>query len=241
MFLELKEEDNEFRKSHFNILIYRLAFASLELEGIDGDLASVNQTDKIYNQLEAINNMFKEGDDYVNSHYEFLKLLCDTASLVTGKEVSGFRKTLAIVNGSKIERTEPSLIRNDLLYLIDDYKYALDNKTIDPFEAEAMFHIRLLHIHPFEDGNGRCARIFLTYNLCKNDLAPCIITKEDKKEYCDLIERGDQKNLAEFFRKRSNMELENMILLYTKLDKEGKISSNKMPEALEEEYRRMKK
>ena len=50
MFLEL-EGKNTFKDNYFEMLKYRLAFGSLELEGIDGDLADINQSIKIYNQL----------------------------------------------------------------------------------------------------------------------------------------------------------------------------------------------
>lgn len=48
MFLEL-EGKNTFKDNYFEMLKYRLAFGSLELEGIDGDLADINQSIKIYN------------------------------------------------------------------------------------------------------------------------------------------------------------------------------------------------
>ena len=58
MFLEL-EGKNTFKDNYFEMLKYRLAFGSLELEGIDGDLADINQSIKIYNQLNAINYLFE--------------------------------------------------------------------------------------------------------------------------------------------------------------------------------------
>ena len=59
MFLEL-EGKNTFKDNYFEMLKYRLAFGSLELEGIDGDLADINQSIKIYNQLNAINYIFEK-------------------------------------------------------------------------------------------------------------------------------------------------------------------------------------
>ena len=174
---------------YFDTLKYRLAYGSLELEGINGDLADANQSMKIYNQLNAINYMFERPDDEELSPMHNLHLLCDIAERITGGEVSNFRTTTASVVGSNVQRTQPNMIRNELYYLFDDYNYWLSNcHSVDElFEIEARFHIRLLHIHPFEDGNGRTARILLVYNLCRHDLAPCIITKEIKREYCFCI------------------------------------------------------
>lgn len=241
MFLELRTE-NEFKKRYFDMLKYRLAYSSLSLEGIEGNLASPEQAIKIYNQLDAINYVFENHKDENLNHMQFTNLLCDVAQRVSGGEISNYRTTDALVSGSAIPRTKPGMIRNDLWYLIDDYNYQIDNCNDESelYEIEALFHIRLLHIHPFEDGNGRTARIILTYNMCKNNLAPCIITREQKREYCDLIEKGDYKGLAKMFETLSKLELNTMISLYRDLNDKGLIKENNMTPEQEEEYRKIR-
>ena len=76
--------------------------------------------------------------------------------------------------------------------------------------------------------------------MCKNNLAPCIITKEVKKEYCDYIETGDYKGLASLFEKLSKQELQTMIALYTELNDKGLIESNNMSDAQENEYNKIR-
>ena len=224
MFLEL-EYNNAFKKCYFDMLKYRLAFGSLELEGYSENLANIRQSMQIYNQLQAINYVFEEYKERNFTHMEFTNTLCEISKRVSGDEITAFRTTEAIVAGSKVPRTKAPLIRNALWYLIDDYNYLLNNCKTDKdlFELEALFHIKLLHIHPFEDGNGRTARILLAYNLCKHDLSPCIITKEIKKEYCNLIEKGDYKALAVMFEELSKKELDVMVSLYKNLDDKGLI------------------
>lgn len=228
MFLELRDKNSTYRKEYFNMLKYRLAYGSLEVEGIEGDLADTSQSFKIYNQLTAINYIFENANEDRLEPFEFLSLLCKVVELVTGGEIDNFRTTNVYVNGSKVKRSAPGSIRTDLYYLIDDYNYRIANcKTQDEiYEAEAQFHIRLLHIHPFQDGNGRTARIFLAYNMCKNDLAPCIITKEIKRKYCDFIENNDIKGLGELFKSLSQKELDTMVALYKQLDDKGLIETN---------------
>ena len=244
MFLELKD-NSEYKKTYFDMLKYRLAYGSLEVEGIEGDLADATQSMKIYNQLSSINYIFEELKNHTGnlSHFEFTNLVCKVAELVSGGEISDFRKTKAIVNGSKVERSKASMIRNDLWFLIDDYNYMVKNaKSMKEIcEIEAIFHIRFLHIHPFEDANGRTARILLAYNMAKNNLAPCIITKEIKREYCDYIERNDIKGLARLFEKLSQMEIKNMLVLYKDLNEKGLIETNNMTKEQEEAYKSLKK
>ena len=244
MFLELKNE-NGFKRNYFDTLKYRLAYASLEIEGIDDDLAKLTQSMKIFNQLNAINFVFSDKEKHENelSHFEFTNLVCEIANLVSGGEISDFRKTQAIVQGSSVERSRASMIRNDLWYLIDDYNYMVKNaKSMKELcEIEAIFHIRFLHIHPFEDSNGRTARILLAYHMAKNNLAPCIITKELKKEYCDYIENNDIKGLARMIEKLSQLEIKNMLTLYKDLNERGLIETNNMTKEQEEAYKVLKK
>lgn len=244
MFLELKKE-NTFKKNYFDTLKYRLAYGSLELEGITGDLAEITQSMKIFNQLNAINYIFDEKNKHEDklSHFEFTNLVCDVANLVSGGEIEDFRKTKAMVNGSKVERSKASMIRNDLWYLIDDYNYMIEHaKSMKEIcEIEALFHIRLLYIHPFEDANGRTARILLAYNMAKSNLAPPVITKEIKQEYCDYIEHNDVKGLARMIEKLSQMEIKNMLVLYKELNEKGLIETNNMTKEQEEAYKVLKK
>lgn len=241
MFLELKS-DGSFKKRYFEMLKYRLAYGSLELEGIEDDLASIKQSMKIFNQLDAINYIFENHKDEKLSHIDFTNLLCEVAHRVSGGEISNFRTTDAIVKGSRVPRSKPQMIRNDLWYLIDDYNYQIDNCNNERslYEIEAQFHIRLLHIHPFEDSNGRTSRIILAYNMCKNNLAPCIITKEMKQSYCDLIEKGDYIGLSNLFEKLSKQEFNTMLSLYRELDEVDLLEENNMTEAQEQEYRRIR-
>lgn len=239
MFLELREE-NMFKKVYFDLLKYQLTRGSLMLEGINPEATNTEQSMKVYDQLSAINYMFNENIDY--SHMGFTRTLCDVVNLVSGGEISNFRTTCASVNGSTVERSKASMIRNDLWYLIDNYNYMLNNAKTekDLFEVEAYFHIRFLHIHPFEDANGRTARILLTYNLSKNNLAPAIITMERKKEYCDYIENSNYKELAKLFEELSSKELEIMIAIYKDLDKRGLIKENKLSDSQEKELKKIR-
>jgi Fic family protein len=45
----------------------------------------------------------------------------------------------------------------------------------------------LNHIHPFGDGNGRIARIFMNLILLQKGLPPIFIKEVDKKDYLDCF------------------------------------------------------
>lgn len=54
---------------------------------------------------------------------------------------------------------QPAQIWEELKRLTDDLKYWLANKTFPPHETALRFHHRLVSIHPFANGNGRCSRL----------------------------------------------------------------------------------
>lgn len=63
---------------------------------------------------------------------------------------------------------KPYDIRPALADLEKDLKYWLKNKTYSEPEMIALFHEKLLTIHPFKDGNGRWSRI-LTEFICARE------------------------------------------------------------------------
>lgn len=201
----------EFREKYFELLKYRLSSVNLKMEDIDDDLSSPEQTLNIFQQLAALNLLLDDLDDEKKlSVFEFISLLKELICKITNGEITDFRKTNVVINGSNIKRSEPRMIRNDLMYLYNDYQYRSENcnSESERFYIEAWFHIKLLHIHPFEDGNGRTARTLLAYNLIKNGLAPCVITNQIKREYCDLIENSDYQGMANLFESLSKKETE---------------------------------
>lgn len=64
----------------------------------------------------------------------------------------------------------PQNIQSDLAILLGDVLYWLQNQTFSVEEIAIRFHHRLVYIHPFPNGNGRCARLatdlFLKYQGC---------------------------------------------------------------------------
>eukprot|EP01012_Entosiphon_sulcatum_P017682 TRINITY_DN22422_c0_g1_i1.p1 TRINITY_DN22422_c0_g1~~TRINITY_DN22422_c0_g1_i1.p1 ORF type:complete len:408 (-),score=53.61 TRINITY_DN22422_c0_g1_i1:129-1352(-) len=68
----------------------------------------------------------------------------------------------------------------------------------DPEVTAAFLHHRLTTVHPFEDGNGRCARIFAALPLFKCALPAPIIRKDGKRIYLDALAQADNQSLQPF-------------------------------------------
>ncbi len=59
-------------------------------------------------------------------------------------------------------------VRPELKKLEGDFDFWIENKIYQDKELAAIFHERLLTIHPFNDGNGRWARV-LTNMICEKE------------------------------------------------------------------------
>lgn len=153
---------------------------------------------------------FREINDEL-SVYDFPKLIIG----ITNGEYINFRRIPICVSGSNCPRSLPAQIPTELFALLKDYT-SLKKQITNPYLLESIFHIRFLKIHPFEDGNGRCARIITSFHLLKSNLAPICISRDKKRLYCDYIENNDFDNLAKMFEESSKTELHVMKDLYDK-------------------------
>jgi len=68
-----------------------------------------------------------------------------------------------------------------------------------PVEVEAgWMHHRFVRTHPFEDGNGRIARLLMAYAYVKRGLPPPIVTAAGRDDYIDALESADEGDLRAF-------------------------------------------
>lgn len=78
-------------------------------------------------------------------------------------------------------------------------KYRREFYNIHPALVAAEFHLQFVNIHPFVDGNGRMARIFMNLILMQCGFPPVVIRNETRDEYYRAIETSRQKGTEEFF------------------------------------------
>jgi Fic family protein len=65
------------------------------------------------------------------------------------------------------------------------------DKETNPILLAADFHYKFIRIHPFDDGNGRVARILMNFILMQNGYPPVIIKTHEKGEYIAALEQAD--------------------------------------------------
>ena len=71
--------------------------------------------------------------------------------------------------GDRFEYAAPEETNALMTDLVDWYNEAETSGEYNPLELAALFHYRYIRIHPFEDGNGRIARLLVNFILARHD------------------------------------------------------------------------
>lgn len=85
--------------------------------------------------------------------------------------------------------TEPIHVKDEMEALLNWYNK--ESKKLHPIEKAAIFHYRFVAIHPFDDGNGRMARILMNLILMQSGYPPCIIRNVRRRDYLSCLEKID--------------------------------------------------
>jgi len=70
---------------------------------------------------------------------------------------------------------------------------AMTDGELIPIEIATLFHYRFIRIHPFQDGNGRIARLIVNFILYRFGYPMVIIHSEDKSNYLSALRQSDVK------------------------------------------------
>lgn len=71
-------------------------------------------------------------------------------------------------------------------------------EELRPIEMAAVFHHKLVSIHPFDDGNGRVSRLLMNLLLVNNGYTLTVIKQLDRKRYYNTLQKADNGNLKPF-------------------------------------------
>ncbi len=87
--------------------------------------------------------------------------------------------------------TPPEQVKQSMTDLIDWYR-ARERGGEHPIVIAATFHYRFVRIHPFDDGNGRMARLLMNMILIKHGYTVAMIRREHRDEYLGRLEQVDR-------------------------------------------------
>ena len=95
--------------------------------------------------------------------------------------------------GDRFEYASPEETPALMANLVDWYNQAEQEGVLSPAELAIVFHYRYIRIHPFEDGNGRIARMMVNYILARHGYPMIVVRSSSKKEYLEALHRADLK------------------------------------------------
>ncbi len=84
----------------------------------------------------------------------------------------------------------PEQVASEMDHLIGIYNSELSDAHV--LVKAAFLHHAFVQIHPFQDGNGRIARLLASFALMKEGLFPLTIDREERTKYIDALESADK-------------------------------------------------
>lgn len=109
-------------------------------------------------------------------------------------------------------KTEPNhvvTLEGDIHYYCDPIRVPeemerlvemINKSDFHPVELSARAHYGLVAVHPFDDGNGRVARLLMNLILMKKGFLPVVIKNEKREDYYTALMKADKGDIEDFIR-----------------------------------------
>ena len=115
---------------------------------------------------------------------------------IDDEQAGQYRQLPVRIGGAGLEPPE-SWEAPRLMQELSDW-LATAAQGLHPVARTAETHHRLVHIHPFIDGNGRAARLVMNLLLMKDGYPPTVIRKVDRRSCYSALARADRGDSAPF-------------------------------------------
>lgn len=107
---------------------------------------------------------------------------------IDSKQAGKYRAEPVFISGSNYSVSRETDIEEDMIKLCN---WIREERTrLHPIVFAAKLHMNFVFIHPFIDGNGRCARLLMNAALIQEGYLPCIIPPVYRNEYISNLEKA---------------------------------------------------
>ena len=121
-----------------------------------------------------------------------------TTRLITPGEYKTTPNNVRTSTGETYHFTPPEQVKPAMSDLIDWYRNR-EAAGEHPIITAATVHYRFVRIHPFDDGNGRMARLLMNLLLIRHGYTVAIVQSGHRARYLQELERADRtEDLAQF-------------------------------------------
>jgi Fic family protein len=182
---------------------------------IEGNTLTLKETELVINRgLTIGNKTMNEHFEAINHKdtiyylYDFVKkkkqldedtlLTLHKSILKNINDIDGgcYRRSNVMITGAV--HIPPSAIKIQRL-MNEFFEWYYENKTkLSIPELAAWAHYKLVHIHPFIDGNGRTARLLMNLILIQGGYPPAVILNIDRKKYYRVLKDADSEKYNGF-------------------------------------------
>ena len=172
----------------------------LDIEGHDAAVKSIEDAVRNDDRLNEvfIRNLHKV---LLKEPYEADAVTQDGTRVKRTITVGDYKTTPNNVKTSTGETyyfTPPEQVKPAMSDLIDWYRKQ-EQEDEHPLIIAATFHYRFVRIHPFDDGNGRMARLLMNMILIKHGYTVALVRMDGREEYLKELEQVDKtENLIDF-------------------------------------------
>lgn len=195
--------ENEFYNEYLELLINRVTHSTMSLEKDLGNPDDSKNAIRLRDNMRAFKYLLGKNNEILTE-----ETIINIGNIINASSPyvsNGYRNIGERLADSDIPISSPEKIPYDMKKLLNNYYYTW--KDMDPYEREANFHINFIRIHPFEDGNGRTARLLLNSNLLSQNLAPIIITEDLEEYYKSYIRDMSVEGMTNLFKIQAKREM----------------------------------
>lgn len=118
---------------------------------------------------------------------------------IDDEEAGRYRRVQVYITGSEYVPPEPVAVPG-LMADLGNWLNSDEAAALHPVERVAMAHFRLVHVHPFTDGNGRTARLLMNLVLMRAGYPPAVIRVEHRPVYYDALDAAHEGDTEPFVR-----------------------------------------
>ncbi|MEZ7506033.1 Fic family protein [Flavobacterium sp. Arc2] len=162
-------------------------------EGITIKGKSLREHFETHNHAKAIDYLFSiVNDDYVLRSIDILSLHGLVLRSIEDDFAGRLRNGGVRISGANFVPPNANKVSDLLDELIDFIN--TNPLGLNDIELAAVFHHKLVWIHPFFDGNGRTVRLAMNLVLMRCGFPPAIILKNDQKKYYEALNQANGGN-----------------------------------------------
>ena len=112
------------------------------------------------------------------------------------------------VSGNRQNTPKAANVPAEMEKLVEWFNLSVKEKTLHPIAQAAYLHHQLTTIHPFDDWNGRVARLVLNVALMKYGYLPVLINSNERLAYYENLEKADSGDIEPLTRFIALKEIE---------------------------------